>query len=107
MALEFESELLKNSAVMENVSILVLLLCFHEIYKKKCLFFSNLQAIEAKLAGIHSYTGVDWTMNEKGFFQSCVTSTRKVMFGMVTQAEEVIYFPNFLSIFYLIVECRN
>ena len=63
------------------------------------LHFPNLQAIEAKLAGIHSYTGVDWTMNEKGFFQSCVSSTRKVMFGMVTQAEEVIYFPIFLTIF--------
>ena len=57
------------------------------------------QAIEAKLAGIQSSTGVDWTMNEKGFFQSCVSSKRKVMFGMVTQAVEVTYFPNFLSIF--------
>ena len=55
------------------------------------------QAIEAKLAGIQSSTGVDWTMNEKGFFQSCVSNKGKVMFGMVTQAEEVIYFPNFLT----------
>ena len=82
---------------MKNVSIIVFLLCFHEL--NKTFFSPNLQAIEAKLAGIQSSTGVDWTMNEKGFFQSCVSKGRKIMFGMVTQAEEVIYFPNLLSIF--------
>ena len=40
MALEFESELLKNSAVMENVSILVSLITLlsRDLKKKVCFF---------------------------------------------------------------------
>ena len=68
---------------------------FSRRYKKYLVIISfkpfgevPIQSIEAQLAGLESFTGVDWTLEEIGFLQTCIQETKKhFMFGMVTQTQ--------------------